>query len=133
MAHSILMIDDDEGYLAAAGHLLRSAGYDICTAQSADEARKVLESQRPDLILLDVVMPAKDGLAFADELARDRTVADIPVVLVTASADHKGPTLRSFEQGEGLTVTDVLPKSQAHKQLVDCVASVLGKRQETTA
>jgi CheY-like chemotaxis protein len=133
MPRNILMIDDDEGYLAAAGCLLGAAGYDVSTAQSADEAREVLKSQTPDLILLDIIMPAKDGLTFAGELANDQSVADIPVVLVTASADSAGRTLYAFEQGDGLTVADVLPKSEAHKHLVDCVGSVLGDRHETTA
>lgn len=133
MPQNILMIDDDEGYLAAAGRLLAAAGYGVSTAQSADEAREALKSETPDLILLDVIMPAKDGLTFAGELAEDQSVADIPVVLVTASADSAGRTLYTFEQGDGLTVADVLPKSEAHKHLVDCVASVLGARHETTA
>ena len=133
MAKKILMIDDDEGYLLAAGRLLETAGYDLSTAQSAAEARALLESETPDLILLDVIMPVKDGLTFAEELAADETVAGIPVVLVTASADSAGRTMYAFEKGQGLTVADVLPKSEAHNRLVECVAAALNEREVGSA
>jgi len=59
-------------------------------------------------------------------LASDEAVADVPVVLVTAVADSTGQTLQAFRSDMGLTVVDVLPKSQAHESLIDCVASALG-------
>ena len=54
MAERILLVDDDEGFLLAAGHLLEAAGYEVIRAPSAAEARTKLESSLPDLILLDV-------------------------------------------------------------------------------
>ena len=133
MAQQVLLIDDDEGYLLAARRLLEQAGYDVRTAGSAAEARGQLASEKPDLVLLDVIMPGEDGFTFAEKLAQDETIAGVPVVLVTSVADSAGHTLRAFEKGKGLTAADVLPKSDAHERLLECVASVLGRQQDSTA
>ncbi len=122
----ILMVDDDEGYLLAAGALLEAEGHEIVKATSAAEARTILDSQTPDLILLDVLMPGKDGFKFSDELAGDEALSDVPVVLVTSVADSSGQMMHAFEAGKGLAASDILPKSAAHKQLIDTVAAALG-------
>lgn len=121
MAKTVLVVDDDEGYLLAASRLLESADYEVMTARSAQDARSELEEQLPDLILLDVLMPAEDGFTFAEKLSRDETCRDVPVVLVTAVADHPGQMMYAFEQGDGCTVTDILMKSEVHEQLLDKV------------
>ena len=122
----ILMVDDDEGYLLAAGALLEAEGHEIVKATSAAEARTLLDTQTPDLILLDVMMPGKDGFKFSDELAGDAALNDIPVILVTSIADSSGQMMSAFEHGKGLAADDILPKSAAHKQLVGTVAAALG-------
>ena len=98
MARVILMVDDDEGFLLAASHLLKAEDYEVVTARSADEARSQLESGTPDLILLDVIMPGKDGFTFAAELSKDEKLAAVPVVLVTAVADSPGQMIVSGER-----------------------------------
>ena len=75
-------------------------------------------------------MPGKDGFTLADEIAEDKRLADIPVVLVTAVAESPGQMMQAFEQEKGLTALNILPKSAAHKGLVDAVAAALaGKKQ----
>ncbi|MBM4043003.1 MAG: response regulator [Planctomycetes bacterium] len=125
MAQKILMVDDDEGFLLAAGSLLEAAGYDVTQAESAAQARERLASERPDLIVLDVLMPGEDGFTFADNISKDERLAQIPVVLVTAVAESPGQMMYAFERDKGLTAADVLPKSEAHERLVDTVAAVL--------
>jgi len=125
MAQRILLVDDDEGFLLAAGHLLEAAGYEVTPAQSAAEARARLESERPDLILLDVLMPGEDGFAFADNLAKDEKLSEIPVVLVTAVAESTGQMMYALERDKGLPASDILRKSEAHKRLVETVNAVL--------
>ena len=133
MAKRVLLVDDDEGFLLAAGRLLEAAGYDVARALSADEARAHLADQRPDLILLDVIMPGKDGFAFADEVAKDQGLADIPIVLVTAVAESPGQMMHAFEENLGLTAADILPKSAAHRQLVPTVNAVLAPKADAGA
>lgn len=126
MAQSVLLVDDDEGFLLAAGRLLEAAGYEVTRAASAAEARTRLESGLPDVILLDVIMPGEDGFTFADEIAKDERLTGIPVVLVTAVAESPGQMMHAFETGQGLTASNILPKSAAHKELVQTVAAALG-------
>jgi len=128
MAQKILLVDDDEGFLLAAGRLLEAAGYEVVRAAGAADARVKLDSGLPDLILLDVIMPGKDGFAFSDELAGDQELASIPVVLVTAVAEHPGQMMGAFEEDRGLTAVNILPKSAAHTELVDTVAAALAAK-----
>ena len=128
MARRILLVDDDEGFLLAAGRLLEAAGYEVTPASSAAEARTRLEAEPPDLVLLDVIMPGKDGFTFADEIAADKGLAGIPVVLVTAVAESSGQMMQAFEQEKGLTASDILPKSAAHKELIRVVQTALAAK-----
>lgn len=128
MAQRILLVDDDEGFLLAAGRLLEAAGYQVTPAPSAAEARSRLEAELPDLIVLDVIMPGQDGFSFADEIAKDSRLAGIPVVLVTAVAESPGQMMHAFEEDKGLTAANILPKSAAHTHLVETVGAVLAKR-----
>jgi len=130
MAQKILMVDDDEGFLLAAGHLLEAAGYDVTPAESAEEARKRLAAERPDIIVLDVLMPGEDGFTFADNISKDERLAQIPVVLVTAVAESPGQMMYAFEHDKGLTAAEVLPKSAAHERLVDTVTAVLKDKEK---
>lgn len=127
MARNVLVVDDDEGYLLAVQRLLEDAGYGVRTARSADEARGQLAAQRPDLILLDVLMPAEDGFTFADTLSKAPDLADIPVVLVTAVADHPGQVMYALEQDKAITASDILPKAQVHERLLATVTAALGR------
>lgn len=129
MAQRILLVDDDEGFLLAVGRLLEAAGYDVTSALNADEAKARLDAELPDLILLDVIMPGKDGFVFADEIAKDERLADIPIVLVTAVAESSGQMMHAFEQGMGLPASDIIPKSAAHERLVDTVNAMLRKKE----
>ena len=76
MGQKILLIDDDEGYLLAVRRMLEGSGYAVRSASSAEQARQELKSETPDLILLDVIMPNEDGLAFAEELSKSETIVD---------------------------------------------------------
>jgi CheY-like chemotaxis protein len=128
MAQKILLVDDDEGFLLAAGRLLEAEGYEVIRAPGADEARARLDEGLPDLILLDVIMPGKDGFTFADEIAKDQRVAGVPVVLVTAVAESPGQMMHAFEENLGTTAADVLPKSAAHSQLIQTVQAALAPK-----
>jgi len=128
MAQRILVVDDDEGYLLATRRMLESADYDVVTAASTAEARERLAEGTPDLILLDVIMPAEDGFTFADALAEDAGAAGIPVVLVTSVAENPGQMMHAFLEDKGLTAADILPKSAAHEELIETVGKVLGAK-----
>lgn len=125
MHKRILVVDDDEGYLLAVRRLLESEGYGVSTARSPAEARDQLASEVPDLILLDVLMPAEDGFTFAQTLSNDERLSDVPVVLVTAVADSPGQIMYALETDRGVTAQDILPKSKVHERLLEMVAGAL--------
>jgi CheY-like chemotaxis protein len=91
--------------------LLRAEHYDVVTAGGATEATKELRKSRPDLILLDVKMPGKDGVTFCDELAAEPQFADIPIVLVPVAAENVGVLMAAFEKDYASDAKGILAKT----------------------
>jgi DNA-binding response OmpR family regulator len=79
----VLVVDDDEKILRFIGSSLRLAGYDVCTATCGEEALLMLESKKPQLMVLDILMPVMDGF---DVLQKLRTVSKLPVITISAHA-----------------------------------------------
>ena len=86
MAHKILIIEDDIDMLSFLGILLRESGYEVLPASSATHGLKLAETQKPDLVLLDIMMPDVDGW---ETCRRLRELGDMPIVFVTALRDAK--------------------------------------------
>jgi CheY-like chemotaxis protein len=81
----VLIVDDDEDIRAVTGLALRKlASWEVATAASGGEALPMARDQKPDLILLDVMMPSLDGLATLAKLGEDPATAAIPVIFLTA-------------------------------------------------
>jgi twitching motility two-component system response regulator PilH len=80
----ILLVDDSRTELHFLSELLRRQGYAVRTAESGDEALKRLAEDRPDLVLMDVVMPGKNGFQLTRTITRDPRYADLPVILCTS-------------------------------------------------
>jgi CheY-like chemotaxis protein len=128
MGAQILIVDDDREYLLATKLLLQAEHYDVVTAGGTTEATKQLRKSRPDLILLDVKMPEKDGFTFCDELAADPEFADIPIVLVTVVAENVGVVMAAFEKDYALDAKDIVPKTAVQKDLVEVVRRCLAEK-----
>ncbi|HEY6875143.1 MAG TPA: response regulator [Candidatus Dormibacteraeota bacterium] len=82
----ILIVEDNVGSLMLATVLLETEGFQVSGAESAEEARAILASRTPDLILMDMQLPGTDGLDFTKELKASPATAGIPVVALTARA-----------------------------------------------
>jgi class 3 adenylate cyclase len=85
----ILIVDDNPENLDIFRTRLAVHGYEIVTATDGEEAVRQAREQQPDLILLDIMMPKKDGITVCRELKGDPTLPFIPIILVTAKADSK--------------------------------------------
>jgi len=85
----ILVVDDNPTNIDIIGTRLGSQGFHILTAADGEEALAVARAERPDLILLDVMMPKKDGFQVCREIKADPTLSFTPVILVTAKADTR--------------------------------------------
>lgn len=84
---TILIVDDVEDNLEILGDLLTFDGYNVLTALSGEEALKKVYESRPDLILLDILMPGMDGFEVCTALKADESTKDIPVVFVSSMTD----------------------------------------------
>lgn len=85
----ILVVDDNPTNLDIIGTRLASQGYRILTASDGEEALAVTRAERPDLVLLDVMMPKLDGFAACREIKADTALSFTPVILVTARNDTR--------------------------------------------
>ena len=81
MADKILIIDDDEDVLLFIGVLLQQSGFEVLKAKAAVEGLRLAQEQKPDLVLLDIMMPDMDGWEVSRRL---RGTSDAPIVFVTA-------------------------------------------------
>jgi two-component system cell cycle response regulator len=87
MSATILVVDDLENNIKLLEAKLASEYYNVLTANSAEKAFEVLENNRVDLILLDVMMPNMDGIVACRKIKENPETSYIPVVMVTAMAD----------------------------------------------
>ncbi len=80
----ILAVDDDEPVLRSVKRVLESAGFTVNTAANGQEALKMIERERPDLVVLDIIMPGIDGLEVCRRIRADPFIAKVPILFLTA-------------------------------------------------
>ena len=110
----ILIVDDAPINVFILESLLTRAGYIILTANNGRQARKIVQETRPDMILLDVLMPEEDGFTACKKLKADPATSDIPIIFITSVTD-------SASKVEGLSIgaLDYIDKPfQSHEVLV---------------
>jgi CheY-like chemotaxis protein len=82
---TVLLVDDDNIFLLSIGVRLKSMGYTVCTAKDAANAISAARNNNPDVVVLDVSLPAGDGFLVADRLRNLIVSAATPIIFVTAS------------------------------------------------
>lgn len=80
----ILLVDDSKTELHHLSDLLTKRGYQVRTAENGEEALRRLAEEKPDLILMDVVMPGQNGFQLTRAITRDPDFADVPVIICTS-------------------------------------------------
>jgi len=85
--HHILIVEDDDLMRDELSHAFSEDGYGVSTAKSGDEALEMALNKKPELIVLDVLMPHKDGLSVLRELRADERGKDIPVLILSNVKD----------------------------------------------
>ena len=86
----VLVIDDSPTITKVVQLVLTKAGYHVATAADGEQGLVAVRASRPDLILLDFVMPRMNGYQFCRELTADAKLRDIPVILMSAKGDQVG-------------------------------------------
>ncbi|MBL7158768.1 MAG: response regulator [Candidatus Omnitrophica bacterium] len=89
MVKKILVVDDEQEFIDIMRIRLTAEGYDVLEAHDGEEAIKVAEAKKPDVILLDIMMPEKDGYTALREMKHLEKTKSIPVIVVTAKTGLK--------------------------------------------
>jgi two-component system alkaline phosphatase synthesis response regulator PhoP len=85
MAKKILLIEDEELIYSLLQKKLTQAGYDVTVAINGDEGLTKMREIKPDLILLDIIMPQKDGFSVMEEIQKDKELQRIPIIVISNS------------------------------------------------
>ncbi|MDY6950180.1 MAG: response regulator [Thermodesulfobacteriota bacterium] len=83
MGKKILIVDDEVEQIDFASTILEESGYMLITAMDGKEGMKKAKAEKPDLILMDIMMPEKGGIGMYQDLKHDEDTKDIPVIIVT--------------------------------------------------
>jgi len=122
----ILVIDDDPAFARLVGRTLTQKGYEVLSATSGSDGLRLLFDHRPDMVLLDVVMPGMDGW---QTCSRIRDVSDIPVIMLTAHEKTEDDVVRGLDYG----ADDYVIKPVGSKELVARVRAVMRRTESPSS
>ena len=120
MAKRILIADDEPNIVLSLEFLMRRAGYEVEKVADGEAALEAVRRAPPDLILLDVMMPRRDGFEVCQEIRRDPALAGVRVAMLTA----KGREVER-EKGMALGADTYITKPFATQEVIDTVRSLL--------
>ena len=121
----ILVVDDDQDDLKMISMILEPEGYEVVVAENGVEALAKVETEEPDLILLDVMMPELDGLAACDKLKSSPGTRGIPIVLLTGVARQITKTKYPIDGVLRAQAEEYLEKPVEPEELLRVVATFL--------
>lgn len=126
MANKILIVDDEIDTLRLVGLMLERQGYEIVVARNGAHALGLLSKEKPDLIVLDVMMPDMDGFKVAKKIRNRDEWSDLPILMFTAKANQEAKIL-GLESGANAYIT----KPTQPRELFSQVRSLLDQSAET--
>jgi two-component system alkaline phosphatase synthesis response regulator PhoP len=123
----ILLVDDDKDFIESTKLVLESKRYRIIVASNGDEGLRKAREEKPDLILMDVIMPVKDGFTAAEQLKKDPQLSKIPTLMLTAFATKGRETSIPVSRGLALETEDYIDKPVTPVELLARVKKHLKK------
>ena len=123
----ILLVDDDIDFVEATKSVLESKPYDVIVALEGNEALRKAREEKPDLILLDIIMPVKDGFTAAEQLKKDPQLRKIPTLMLTSFSTRRGETTIPVSRGFTLDVEDYIEKPISPQELLAKIREYLEK------
>ncbi|MBA3027625.1 MAG: response regulator [Proteobacteria bacterium] len=121
----ILVVDDEPDFVSIVQSNLQKEGFAVNVAYDGVEGLEKVRQNPPDLIVLDVMMPEKDGYQMCSELKKDKKYAGIPILMLTAVADHVSSTRYSHYNGMSMEADDYLPKPATAEDIVESIKRLL--------
>lgn len=122
MAKKIVLAEDEPQIARLIEFKLEKEGYQVTWKENGEEALKAIKADKPDLILLDVMMPVMDGYEVLRRLKEDESLKSIPVVMLTARAQE-----RDVVKGIDLGAEDYITKPFHPAELLSRVKRIVGK------
>lgn len=117
----ILLVDDDVDFVESTKIVLESAPYEVIVAYEGDEGLQKAREENPDLILLDIIMPVKDGFTAAEQLKKDPELSKIPVIMLTSFSSKGAGTGIPRGSGLSLAAEDYIEKPVTPEELLSIV------------
>jgi len=121
----ILIVDDDPDLVEAVAMKMEAQGYRVGRAYDGIEAWERIREERPDLVILDVMMPRKNGYEVCDEMKNDAEYQAIPVILLTAVGSAVPTTTYTHHDGMQVLADDFVSKPVDMDKLADLVAELI--------
>ncbi len=121
MAQSVLIVEDEPNIVLSLEFLVMQAGYDVCVAHDGEAALQAVEESTPALILLDIMIPKRNGYDVCRSIRANPAWKDIPILMLTA----KGRDVER-ERGLALGADDYIAKPFSTRELTDKVKRHLG-------
>jgi two-component system alkaline phosphatase synthesis response regulator PhoP len=132
MQRKILVVDDDPDILEAISMILESQGYQVVTARDGVEGLANLKAEKPDLMILDLLMPKMDGFAVCKELQDSRWAKyrDIPILILTSVREEASRRRYELETGLELDVADYVEKPVSPDTLLERVGRLIKRKEK---
>ncbi|HSR71734.1 MAG TPA: response regulator [Kiloniellales bacterium] len=113
MSRAVLVVDDEPNIVLSLEFIMKQAGFDVRVARDGDEALSAIERERPDVVLLDVMMPERDGYDVCQRIRANPDWQDIHIIMLTA----KGRDIER-EKGMALGANDYITKPFSTREVV---------------
>jgi len=123
----VLLIDDDPDCVEATRIVLESKPYEVIISYDGDDGLRKAKEESPDLIILDVIMPGKDGFSTAEQLKKDAGLKNIPVIVLTSYAERGGESSIAMSGGLAMETEDYIDKPVSPEELLKKVEKYLKK------
>lgn len=121
----ILVVDDYPDYASAIATTLKGEGFLVDQAYNGTECLEKVKESRPDLILLDIMMPEMNGYEVMTELKGDEQYAKIPIIALTSVASQVPNTNYSHYDGMNMEADDYLPKIVSSEEIIKSINNLL--------
>jgi CheY-like chemotaxis protein len=123
----ILLVDDDQDFVASTKTVLESKPYDVVVAYNGNEGLEKAKTENPDLIILDVIMPMKDGFTAAEQFKKDPQLSKIPIIMLTSYSTQRSGTAIPVSAGYSLEAEDYIDKPIEPEELLKVVEKYIKK------
>lgn len=123
---TILVVDDEQDLLDLIEYNLKKEGFDVLQAADGIEGIEITRTRRPDLVLLDIMMPKMDGLEVVDRMRSDKDLKQIPIIFLTARGDEK-TEVKGLDKGGD----DYITKPISTTKLISRIKAVLRRFEKT--